>query len=239
MKREEAPRYLSRVQPALVPVAAPRSSLCCETCRSGVDPGRTRCKQCQRYDAPRVLPISMSLHGGALNHRLRGYKDAPTIETRREHSLDLAALLGMFLLRHQRCIGRHYDHVVTVPSHDRDAFAGVVDMLRGLRTRRIEATGESDAPQYELVTPQVDGKTVLLLDDTFTSGKTIAAAHRALVNGGARIIGPLVIGRHFRSDYSTSVDLWRCLQHHEWSLDACGLCGPVRCEDDPVSQSMF
>ena len=183
----------------------------------------------------------MSRHGGALHHRLRGYKDAPEIE-RREHSLDLAALLGMFLKHHQRCIGTEYDYVVTVPSSRRDAFATVVDMLRGLKTIRIEAlraTGESEAPQYELVAPQVDGKTVFLLDDTFTSGKSITAAHRALVNGGARIIGPLVIGRHFRPDFPTSVDLWSCLQSRQWNLERCGLCGPVDCQDDPPPKAMF
>ena len=242
MNRLDALRYLRRIEPALVPIAAPSPGICCEICRSGVGTGYSQCSQCFRHDIPSVLPISMSLHQFPLHHRLRGYKDAPSSEARREHALVLAALLGLFLQRHRRCLGEEFDFVVTVPSISRDAFAAVVDMLRHLRDRRIRAlraTGETGAPQYELVTPQVEGKVVLLLDDTFTSGRSIAAAHRAIAHAGARIIGPVVIGRHFYPEFSTSVDLWGCLQNHEWSLEDCGLCGPVDCQTGPLSQAML
>ena len=75
---------------------------------------------------------------------------------------------------------------------------------------------------------RIAGQRVLLLDDTFTTGRSIAAAHRALANAGAKIVGPLVIGRHFHPDYETSVDLWDYLRKHTWSLKRCGICGPGR-----------
>ncbi len=174
----------------------------------------------------------MSLHVGGLHRRLRDYKEADDNEERREHSLVLAALLGLFLRNHQGCLGVEPDFVVTVPSADRDALAAVVALLPSLQAKHINAlnaTGSSATPCYELTTPQVDSQRVLLLDDTFTSGKSIATAYKTLADGGATIIGPLVIGRHFRPDFSTSVGLWDCLRTHEWSLDRCGICAPVDC----------
>ena len=184
----------------------------------------------------------MSVHGSPLHHLLRGYKDAPSREARREHSLVLAALLGLFLQRHRDCLGDTPDFVVTVPSKNRDALKVVVKMLPKLnatRIRALKATGTSSAPRYKLVDSQVRGRSVLLLDDTFTSGQSIAAAHSALVKGGAEILGPLVIGRHLRPEYWASEHLSNCLKGREWSLDDCGLCRPISCQGDPAARTMF
>ena len=242
MKRPKTLKYLRRLEPALVPIAAPCPGICCETCRSGVGATYSRCSQCYQHGVPTVLPISMSVHGSPLHHRLRGYKDAPSREARREHALVLAALLGLFLQRHRHCLGDTPDFVVTVPSRSRDALKAVVKMVPKLnanRIRALKATGTSAAPRYKLVDSQVKGHSVLLLDDTFTSGKSIAAAHSALVEGGAEILGPLVIGRHFRPDFPTSMGLWNCLEKQRWSLDACGLCEPVECRAGPTLQAML
>ena len=241
MKRKEALGYLRRLEPNLVPISAPSAGICCESCRSGVSDDYIRCFQCNQYGVPDVLPISMSQHNSALHYRLRRYKDAPSREERREHSVVLAALLKLFLQHHEGCLGGTPDFVVTVPSKKRDALTAVVKMLPKLNAKRIRAlrAAGNATPQFELVAPQVDGRSVLLLDDTFTRGRSIAAAHRALVAGGAAILGPLVIGRHFHSDYWTSEDLWNCLRNRPWNLDSCGLCGPVDCRPDPSPQAMF
>ena len=184
----------------------------------------------------------MSVHIGPLHRRLRDYKAADDSEEQREHSLVLAALLGLFLRYHQACLGVTPDFVVTVPSTRRDALGAVVALLPSLRAKHIHAlsaTGSSTEPRYDLATPQLDGRSVLLLDDTFTSGKSIAAAYQTLVDGGATIVGPLVIGRHLHPGFSTSVDLWDCLQTHEWRLDRCGLCSPVECPTGPSQTSML
>ena len=122
-------------------------------------------------------------------------------------------------------------------SHNQDASAAERQTHSGTEGQR--ANGTSATPQFELVAPQVEDRSVLLLDDTFTRGRSIAAAHRALVSGGASIIGPLVIGRHFHLDFPTSVGLWSCLKDQRWSLDRCGLCGPVDCQTEPLPQAML
>ena len=240
MNRAQALAYLRRLQPELVPVAAPRPGICCETCRSGVGPGYSRCGQCNRHDVPSVLPISMSVHGRGLHLRLRNYKDATAKAEKREFSLDLAALLYLFLERHSDCLGGMPDIVVTVPSTDRDALRAVIKRLPSLRDRRLRvlrAVGSKTERRYEVeegVSQRVAGRRVLLLDDTFTSGRSITAAYSALADAGAKIVGPLVVGRHFYPDYDTSVDLWDCLRKHTWSLKRCGICGPVQCPAEPV-----
>ena len=177
----------------------------------------------------------MSVHGKGLHRRLRGYKDAAVKAERRECSLDLAVLLYLFLERHSDCLGGMPEIVVTVPSTDRDVLRRVIKRLPSLRDRHLpalRAVGSKPERRYEVderASQRIAGQRVLLLDDTFTTGRSIAAAYNALVNAGAKIVGPLVIGRHFHPDYETSVDLWDYLRKHTWSLKRCGICGPVDC----------
>ena len=192
MNRAQALAYLRRLQPELVPVAAPRPGICCETCRSGVGPGYNRCIPCNRHDVPPVLPISISVHGRGLHRRLRNYKDATAKAGRRECSLDLAVLLYLFLERHSDCLGGMPDIVVTVPSTDRDALRAVIKRLPGLRDRRLRvlrAVGSKTERRYEVdegASQRVAGRRVLLLDDTFTTGKSITAAYSTLANAAPR-----------------------------------------------------
>ena len=235
MNQSQALAYLRRLRPELVPVAAPRQGICCMTCRSGVGSGYERCGPCNRHDVPRVLPISISVHGRGLHRRLRNYKDATAKAGRSECSLDLAVLLYLFLERHSDCLGGMPDIVVTAPSADRDALRAVINRLPSLRDRRLRvlrAVGSKTERSYEVdegASQRVAGQRVLLLDDTLTSGRSITAAYGALADAGAKIVGPLVIGRHFYPEYHTSVDLWDCLRKHTWSLTRCGICGPVEC----------
>ena len=78
---------------------------------------------------------------------------------------------------------------------------------------------------------ELKGRRVLLIDDTFTRGRSITAAYEALPSVGADVLVPLVIGRHFRPDYSTSQALHDCLSRRRWKLKHCGICKPVECPE--------
>ena len=144
-----------------------------------------RIPACNWNDVPPVLPISVSVHGKGLHCRLRGYKDAAAEAERRERSLDLAVLLSLFLDRHGDCLGGIPDVVVTVPSTDRDALGAVTDRIPTLRGRHLgvlRAVGSMAERRYEPddgASKRVAGRRILLLDDTFTSGRSVAAAHTA------------------------------------------------------------
>lgn len=170
MNRSAMRRYFSRIQPHLVPVAAPSLSICCESCRSGVRQGESRCDQCHKFRVPNVLPISMSVHGHPLHSRLGSYKGRFKYvphELQREFSLDLAALLGLFLQRHLSCLGGDFDYVVTVPSRQQDAVKSIIRLLP-LESRRhlvaLKAVGTKRNRRYQLVDKQVNRRRVLLLD---------------------------------------------------------------------------
>ena len=226
--------YLERIQPGLVPIAAGQPGVC-GICRSGAD-GDDRCWRCSQEGIVPVLPISMSVHSEALHQRLRWYKDGQPPQ-RREHTLELAALLVLFLGHHLGCLGGAPDLVVTVPSRRRDAVKGIEDQVGWLSERHtsLSAVGTKDLPQFE-VDGDVRGKQVLLLDDTFTRGRSITAASRALSGAGADGVRALVIGRHFHPGYDTSVELWECLKRHTWRLDRCGICGPIHCSGSSNDQ---
>ena len=94
MTKLDPKRYLERLESGLVPIAAAQP-LVCSTCRSGANPGYERCYQCEHAGILKVLPISMSIHGEALHHRLRNYKDGDT-QQKLEYTMQIAALLLLF-----------------------------------------------------------------------------------------------------------------------------------------------
>ena len=238
MTKPDPKHYLERLKPGLVPIADAQH-LVCSTCRSGAKSGYERCYQCENEGIVKVLPISMSIHGGALHQSLRKYKDGDT-QQKKDYTLQLAALLLLFLHSHRECIGGQYDKVVTVPSSKRDAVKGIVKRLPKLRDRHVvlKYVGTDGSPTYE-APAKLQAKRVLLLDDTFTKGTSITPAHAALMKVEADILLPVVIGRHFHPDYETSRQLAACLRKHTWQLDHCGVCGPVNCGHDPEPQRLL
>ena len=229
MTKPDPKRYLERLESGLVPIADAQP-LVCRTCRSGANPGFERCYQCQNEGIVKVLPISMSIHGEALHHRLYNYKNGNPRQ-KKDYTLQLAALLHLFLKTHRKCIGGRYDAVVTVPSSKRDAVMGIVKRLPKLRDRHValKYAGIDGSPTYE-APAKLQAKRVLLVDDTFTTGTSISAAHAALTKVEADVLVPVVIGRHFRPEFPTSRQLASCLRKHTWQLDRCGVCGPVNCD---------
>ena len=228
MTRLDPRPYLDRVRPGLVPIAGAQSGVC-RSCRSGANPGFERCYQCQQNSTVSVLPISMSEHNGFLHQRLRYYKDGNT-QQREQYTLELAALLVRFLKKHIECLDGKPDVVVTVPSPDRDAVKSIVDKIGWLQERHISLSCTESGSNVSYSAPHsVRGQKVLLLDDTFTTGSSITATYRALIETGATVSLPLVIGRHFHPTFDTSRRLANCLSEHKWRLRNCGVCNPIIC----------
>lgn len=59
---------------------------------------------------------------------------------------------------------------------------------------------EFDSNRYRAIA-DLSGKSVLLLDDTWTSGGHAQSAAHALTGAGAQKVALVVIGRHVRRDY--------------------------------------
>lgn len=191
----------------------------CEVCFD-LTGGPPRCHHCARPDRviAAVAPISYSVAHEQLHHALAGYKRPPA-EVARRFELELAAVLWRYLQRHEQCLARaaevsQFQLVTTVPSshserdrtHPLHRIAG--KLCGATRERHRRLLTRTDMP----VTPRteradkfrsegLDGESVLLLDDTWTTGANARSAAAALTQAGAGTIAVLVIGRHLRRDY--------------------------------------
>jgi predicted amidophosphoribosyltransferase len=192
----------------------------CTTCFNLID-GYERCYACAYGQSvlDAVAPITYSVAGEQLHRVLFGYKRLPRQLAQRLRS-ELAAILGRYLERHERCLARaadtHSFEVVTaVPSGDRHRDAG--HPLRELVTSALGPTsarhdrllrrsafeiGERafDSLKYIAARP-LDGEAVLLIDDTWTTGANAQSAAAALKTAGAGRVAALVVGRHVHREW--------------------------------------
>lgn len=208
----------------------------CTICLTFTDGYQTcyRCGHAQRH-ADVVAPISYSVHLGQLHAALAGYKRGHAAGAR--FKLELAAVLWRFLVAHEQCIARErnaesFEVVTTVPSSslDRDAEHPLRDIVGRLveptarRYRRLlrPTTAETDRRavdlrRYEVADTNV-GESVLLIDDTWTTGASAQSAAGVLKEAGAEFVAVVVIGRHVHDDYADNAQRLRDLPHmFDWT----------------------
>ncbi len=203
----------------------------CRSCRSVVTGSYDRCYPCEQ-NLPsdlEVTPILMEEEGELAHRHLRGYKSHQDRDTRLILRTRLAATLSLYLRHHRRCLGE-FDMVATVPSkrQKRDAPRTIVSMvgsLAGLPNAELRCT-DSSIPMFEPF-EDVDGQRVLVFDDTFTRGVTIAAACAAVERHGGTVIGPLVIGRYVNTrSWAPSRQLMAGLSGARFDIETCIRCSP-------------
>jgi hypothetical protein len=220
--------------------APPATANVCGVCLTFTD-GYSTCHPCgfQARSADAVLPISYSVHFGQLHTNLRAYKRAPP-QVARPLQMQLAAVLWRFLERHERCLARaagadQFDLVTTVPSGlaDRDdahplrrIVSTVVAPTRDRFERLLRRSG-TPVPERKVdplkYSPARDlsGESVLLIDDTWTTGANAQSASGALKTTGAGPVGVLVMGRHIHEDYQNNAERLRALPRpFDWNTCA-------------------
>jgi predicted amidophosphoribosyltransferase len=75
---------------------------------------------------------------------------------------------------------------------------------------------------------RVDGRRVLLVDDTFTSGAQVQSAASALQLASAIIPAAVVIGRFTKPRFNEATRLlWERVSEREFTFDRCCLCEPA------------
>ena len=224
MPTPTAEEYLQPLLPGLVPVPAVQPGVC-PICRTAANDGYNDCYHCAGQTVS-VIPISLSIHSELLHHHLRHYKDNPHADVRQKLTIRLAALIELFLRHHlDSCLGGPVHQVATVPSQHRDAPWGIIRWLGRFAGQTNPLTYQ---PEHRFVaTANLQDQRVLLVDDTFTSGQSLFAAHQALTDAGAEVAGPLVIGRHVRPDWPPSAELLQRLKSMQWSVTRCCRCAGV------------
>ena len=206
--------------------------------------GYARCYACAHgqlvLDA--VAPISYSVGREQLHHALASYKRLHGDVARRLGAI-LAAIVWRFLAEHERCVALAagapgpFDIVTTVPSGDRTRderhpLRWIVGDLVGPTRERYERLLQRSAaeiaprtfsPDKFEVANQLNGQTVLLIDDTWTTGASAQSAAARLKAAGAGPTAAVVIGRHLnRGWHQNDRRLRGIAQPFDWRR--CALC---------------
>jgi predicted amidophosphoribosyltransferase len=214
----------------------------CSVCFNLTD-GYGRCYACANggrwLDA--MAPISYSVAGEQLHHALVSYKRLPDPESRR-FAFGLAAVLWRHLAAHEPCLAHaagvdSFALVTTVPSSQRGRGEShplhrlVTELLGPARDRYERLLERSDTPadphrfsatRYE-PRRELAGRSVLLIDDTWTTGANAQSAAAALKAAGAGPVAAAVIGRHVNRGWRHNDRHLRGLpQPFDW--DRCALC---------------
>lgn len=216
-----ATEILEPIRAHLIPVPAVQPGIC-SVCRTATNDGYDECFVCASNIDIDVLPITMSIERSVMHHHLRNYKDGPDANARAVLGRRLAALVALFLANHDACIGP-YDEVATVPSRRRNAPQHILDRVGSLQQYEsglLEMAGDGRLQ----VTRDVRDRSVLLFDDTFTTGRSIFAAVRTLRLSGANVMGPLVVGRHVNPTYNNSKPMVERLTGVLYDLTTCARC---------------
>lgn len=214
----------------------------CSACFNLTD-GYGRCYACAHggrwLDA--MAPISYSVSGEQLHHALASYKRLSGPGAR-HFALGLAAVLWRHLAGHERCLAAAvgtdaFALVTTVPSSQRERAEThplhllVADLVRPARERYARVLERSDVPvdphrfSAEKYSCRGDlaGRSVLLIDDTWTTGANAQSAAAALKAAGASRVGALVIGRFVNRGWRHNDRHLRTLaQPFDWNR--CALC---------------
>ena len=214
----------------------------CGTCFN-FTAGYTRCWACAHgqpaLDA--LAPISYSVAREQLHHALASYKRLDGDVARRLQAI-LAAILWRFLTTHENCLAkaadtRGFDLVTIVPSGDptrderhplRTIVGELVGPTRERHHRLLRRTGTQTAPRtfsstkFEATT-DLNNESVLLIDDTWTTGASAQSAAAALKAAGAQRVAAVVIGRHLNREWHENDRRIRGIAcPFEWQ--ACALC---------------
>lgn len=200
---------------------APAGPNICPVCRTFIDPSKgQRCYPCafQPDNLNAVVPITYSEKLGQIHTALRNYKDGKSSVVRRQAAIRLAAILWRFLREHEVCAARAakidgFDIVTIVPSSSpqRDEHSpfreltGWIEPTKSRMERLLEPTGKAKEREFSAdgfkPSRKLSGESVLLLDDTWTTGSSARSASHALREAGASTVTLVVIGRHVRPEY--------------------------------------
>lgn len=224
----------------------------CSLCRAPTPVGAmgTPYEQCYncKHEYSLVLdgfvPMCYSIHHG-LEGLLWCAKNEPDDAWLR---LPLSSLLWSFTHKHLKCIedayGGGFDVRVVIPSHSstrggvnhlervvkavpRMAKQWEFGVLRKSLLSKADSRRRKIVPNLFAADGSVAGKRVLLLDDTFTSGGTMASAAYALKDAGAAAVVGLAFGRQLHVGWGDSQDLISSLPGRDLDLIDCAVHGQV------------
>ena len=217
------------LEPELVPMPADAADVC-PMCRSGRTSSEL-CRSCTvtsgqvAYPCQMVIPISFYETPSRLRDRMHDFKEHADAAVRVAECRAVASILGRYVHEHGDALADRFgewDASVAVPStHHDDApvlqtavesnFSGVLAPFERPLGRGSEEMKFLQASETGFaVHGDVAGRSLLLVDDTFTTGARLQSAHHALVEAGAVIPAAIVVTRKINpSEEYGSLDMWQ------------------------------
>ena len=220
----------------------------CQICHVPRDPLHPQCWSCSKTaggvsrPVTLVVPVSLYQSYSQLGRWLRRYKDPDatvTSQLQRRYATLVAATFGRFFAKHKVCIeeaaGKPWDVITVVPSTTRPQphpFEKCLSLLPDIESlvrpllRRGDATIARNSPSddgYQTI-EDVEGSSVLLVDDTWTTGAHLQSAASVLQLAGADVVAAVVVGRVVRTDWRyTDESWWSEMRQTPFSFDTCCL----------------
>jgi hypothetical protein len=188
---------------------------------------------------------ALAVKGEQLARDLWVYKNGPSDGIRWPPRLGLAAVLWRSIELHEQCLAAAarvsgFSIVTTVPSTSGRAdepiaaVAGMIGATQGRYQRLLWSNPQvpnNRDPRSDRYAPlrSLAGESVLLLDDTWTSGAHAQSAAATLRAAGAYAVGIWAIGRHFNreqpGEYGEAAErYYRQARAFGWSWECCCLC---------------
>jgi predicted amidophosphoribosyltransferase len=145
---------------------------------------------------------------------MHDYKESPDPSVQLTQSRVVAGILARYVYEHSEALVDRYgdwDNVVVVPSTKHpypsalaralaSDYSDVISPIDWL-TLGAGSMGFNQASESGFVpAPDIEGSSVLLVDDTFTTGARIHSAAHALQSAGAQVIAGLVVARKINPD---------------------------------------
>jgi predicted amidophosphoribosyltransferase len=237
----------------LLPVL-PSGDGVCSVCHTFVVDGWTTCYQCN--EATRNLPFTadamafaaLAVKGEQLARELWVYKSETSLAAQHRPRLGLAAVLWRWLDNHESCLADaagtdEFPIVTVVPStsgRDDHPLERVVGKMVGATSDRYRAlmqptegeTGDRrfSSDRFEIVDSFPRGSSILMIDDTFTTGSHAQSATATLKEAGAGPVGVMSLGRHFNrrptgDQYREAAEqYYQKARSTGWSWSQCCLC---------------
>ena len=222
-----------------LPPIEPSCSLCRNVCNDGYD----LCYDCNSmayYLDGLILP-TYSFEAG-LESLVGTYKDGPP--SNRWQAQPLGSLLYETLRRHGACINDALgqDPIYTfVPSDNEErGFEHLEGIIKGVQGQWKNHPWERNVivrdrehprparkrvqPRAYKVTRDIDARSVLLFDDLWTTGASMASAAARLKSEGAGKVIGVVLGRQLNPDFQLGAQLTKEAEERGWTFDECALC---------------
>lgn len=226
-----------------VPVAGPGV---CRVCYSGTGTGYSSCNSCYvtmgqvSHPTTKVVPISLYTLSSQYWNILRYYKDGSQTQ-RATFGIVLAATIARFTALHWACMSRMLggepDAVTIVPStrgrsggHPLAAVVKRVSRLRSLyEPTLVRGPGgiahRKASDDCFIVTADVNGRRILVIEDTFTTGARTQSAGSALQLAGAASVGVVTAGRVINPDWNENCQqIWQAARASPFTFEVCVLC---------------